>query len=190
MVPNSMWEQGARRASGGLSGLWSISRGSYSRSACHVVGFCHFGVKRTKWQQLYRNTVMENRPVDPGSIQRSHRPLSFIRIKHRTRANDILCKTESSWSYRTFSPQKPWLYERVWCTTKLATLSLNHSNGRTHSWRFKKRTAQHAHSCYTWPQCMRHAIVQWYFIPGTTYLVYIYVSLECLRKYVFQNVLL
>ena len=105
MVPNSMWEQGARRASGGLSGLWSISRGSYSRSACHVVGFCHFGVKRIKWQQLYRNTVMENRPVDPGSIQRSHRPLSFIRIKHRTRANDILCKTES---YRTFSPQKPY----------------------------------------------------------------------------------
>ena len=38
--------------------------------------------------------VMENRPVDPGSIQGSHQPISFIRIKHRTRANDILCKTE------------------------------------------------------------------------------------------------
>ena len=38
--------------------------------------------------------VMENRPVDPGSIQGSHRPISFIRLKHRTRANDILCKTE------------------------------------------------------------------------------------------------
>ena len=38
--------------------------------------------------------VMENRPVDPGSIQRSHRPISFIRIKHGTRADDILCKTE------------------------------------------------------------------------------------------------
>ena len=38
--------------------------------------------------------VMENHPVDPGSIQGSHRPISFIRIKHRTRANDILCKTE------------------------------------------------------------------------------------------------
>ena len=36
--------------------------------------------------------VMENRPVDPGSIQGSHRPISFIRIKHRTRANDNLCK--------------------------------------------------------------------------------------------------
>ena len=35
---------------------------------------------------------MENRPVDLGSIQGSHRPISFIRIKHRTRANDILCK--------------------------------------------------------------------------------------------------
>ena len=31
--------------------------------------------------------VMENRPVDPGSILGSHRPTSFIRIKHRnTRA--------------------------------------------------------------------------------------------------------
>ena len=38
--------------------------------------------------------AMENRPVDPGSIQGSHRPISFIRIKHRTRADDILCKTE------------------------------------------------------------------------------------------------
>ena len=38
--------------------------------------------------------VMENRPVDPGSIQESHRPISFILIKHRTRANDVLCKTE------------------------------------------------------------------------------------------------
>ena len=38
--------------------------------------------------------VMENRPVDPGSIQGSHRPISFVRIKHRTRADDTLCKTE------------------------------------------------------------------------------------------------
>ena len=29
-------------------------------------------------------------PVDPGSIQGSHRPISFIRIKHRTRSNDHL----------------------------------------------------------------------------------------------------
>ena len=27
-----------------------------------------------------------------SSIQGSHRPISFIRIKHRTRANDNLCK--------------------------------------------------------------------------------------------------
>ena len=38
--------------------------------------------------------VIENRPVDPGSFQGSHRPISFIRIKHRTRADDILRKTE------------------------------------------------------------------------------------------------
>ena len=30
---------------------------------------------------------VENRPVAPGSIQGSHRPVSFIRIKHGTRAN-------------------------------------------------------------------------------------------------------
>ena len=35
--------------------------------------------------------VMENRPVDPGSIQGSHRPISFM-IKHRIRADDNLCK--------------------------------------------------------------------------------------------------
>ena len=34
--------------------------------------------------------VMKNRPVNPGSIQGSHRPMSFIRIKYRTRANDLL----------------------------------------------------------------------------------------------------
>ena len=34
--------------------------------------------------------VIENRPVDPGSIQGRHRPISFMRIKYRTRANDLL----------------------------------------------------------------------------------------------------
>ena len=34
--------------------------------------------------------VMESRPVDPGSIQESHQPTSFIRIQHRTRANDLV----------------------------------------------------------------------------------------------------
>ena len=37
--------------------------------------------------------VMENRPVDHGSIQGSHGHIS-IRIKHRTRTTDILCKNE------------------------------------------------------------------------------------------------
>ena len=57
--------------------------------------------------------VMENRPVAPGSIQESHRPIiSFIRIKHRTRANDcFFCETEYSEvlnNHRRFSPQKPY----------------------------------------------------------------------------------
>ena len=33
--------------------------------------------------------VVEKRPVDPGSIQGSHPPISFVRIKYRTRANDL-----------------------------------------------------------------------------------------------------
>ena len=37
--------------------------------------------------------VVQNRPVDPRGIQGSHRPISFIRIKHRT-ARTILCETE------------------------------------------------------------------------------------------------
>ena len=42
---------------------------------------------------LMHRMVVENRPVDPDSIQGSHRPISFM-IKHGTRADDILCKTE------------------------------------------------------------------------------------------------
>ena len=33
--------------------------------------------------------VMENRAVDPDSIQGSHRPISLISTKHRTRADDF-----------------------------------------------------------------------------------------------------
>ena len=32
--------------------------------------------------------ILENRPVDPGSIECSHRLISFM-IKHRTRANEF-----------------------------------------------------------------------------------------------------
>ena len=39
---------------------------------------------------IYVYIYMENRPVHPGSIQGSHRPISFMRIKYRTRANDLL----------------------------------------------------------------------------------------------------
>ena len=36
--------------------------------------------------------VIENRPVDPGSIQGSHRPISFIRIKQNTRERFFFVK--------------------------------------------------------------------------------------------------
>ena len=62
--------------------------------------------------------VMENRPVDPGSTQGSHRPISLIRIKHKTCTNDLscvpyqvifyFCETEYSSPYRRFSSQKPY----------------------------------------------------------------------------------
>ena len=38
--------------------------------------------------QVHR-MVVENRLVDPGSIQGSHRPISFMGMKYRTRANDL-----------------------------------------------------------------------------------------------------
>ena len=79
--------------------------------------------------------VMKNRPVDPSSIQGSHWPISFIRIKHSTRANDILWKLSINNHIVRLVHKTIW-YERVWCTTQLAKLSFNHSHGRTHSWRF------------------------------------------------------
>ena len=36
--------------------------------------------------------VMENRPVDPGSIRGGHRPTSLIRLQHATRAEDFFVK--------------------------------------------------------------------------------------------------
>ena len=78
--------------------------------------------------------VMENRPVDPGSIQGSHRPLSFIRIKHRTRADDILCKTNHhivGLDHKNHIIRTCMMYHAAW-----TLLSFNHSNGCTHSWRF------------------------------------------------------
>ena len=83
---------------------------------------------------------MENRPADPGSIQGSHRPTSFIRIKHRARANDIfrvkLSVNNHIVGFVHKNHTSKYYYERVWCTTQLAKLSFNHSNGRTQSWRF------------------------------------------------------
>ena len=55
----------------------------------------HAGVMTTSTEIMYAQLVtLTNRPVDTGSIQGSHRPISFIRIKHRTRANDFFCETE------------------------------------------------------------------------------------------------
>ena len=52
------------------------------------------GSWRVVWSLIQLLMAMENRPVDADSIQGSHRPISFIRIKRRTRGDDIVCKTE------------------------------------------------------------------------------------------------
>ena len=77
--------------------MLNITTALYAGSVYHVFVNIVLTIIPTLYEgyivSVYR-MVMENRPVDPGSIQGSHRPISFIRIKHRTRADDILCKTE------------------------------------------------------------------------------------------------
>ena len=57
-------------------------------AACKV----EFQPFNRSYSQLTIFNFLQNRSDDPGSIQGSHRSISFIRIKHRTRANDNLCK--------------------------------------------------------------------------------------------------
>ena len=59
---------------------------------------------RSYWQLTFFNIfILENRPVDPAtnSIQESHRPIYFMRIKHRTRATDLrkTCETQYKQPY-------------------------------------------------------------------------------------------
>ena len=45
----------------------------------------------------------ENRPVDPGSIEESHRPKSFMRNKYRTRASGLREQSQSDAQSTQFS---------------------------------------------------------------------------------------
>ena len=86
----------------------------------------------------YSSTMfyMENRPVDPGSIPGSLRPISFIRIKHRTRADDILCKTINNHIVGLVDKNHTRYYTNasdVPGSLPLGKLSFNYSNGCTHS---------------------------------------------------------
>ena len=78
-------------------------------------------------------TVMENRPVDPGSIQGSHRPVSFIRMKHRTRANDFVKLCINNHVVGLVHKNHTRYYTNVSDMPSSLKLSFNHSNGRTHS---------------------------------------------------------
>ena len=75
--------------------------------------------------------VMENRPADPGSIQGSHRPISFIRIKHRTRANDILWLSINNHIVRLVHKNHINYTNMSDVPRSFTKLSFNHSHGRT-----------------------------------------------------------
>ena len=73
----------------------TITTALYAGAVYHVLVFNIILTLYEGYIVSVHRMVMANRPVDPGSIQGSHRPtISLRRIKHRTRANDILCKTE------------------------------------------------------------------------------------------------
>ena len=76
--------------------MLTITTALYAGSVYHVLPLisCLISLPSEGYIVSVHSMVMENRPVDPGNIQGSHRPISFIRIKQRIRANDILCKTE------------------------------------------------------------------------------------------------
>ena len=63
--------------------MYDVERCLMYHAACEVE-FQPFSRWYSQLTFLHR-MVMENRPVDPGSIQGSHRPVSFIRIKQSTR---------------------------------------------------------------------------------------------------------
>ena len=88
---------------------------------------------------MHRSSLW-NRPVDPGSTQGSHRPISSMRNKYRTRERPNLKLVELSINNDIVDLiQTPYQYillqmgyctkasnERVWRITQLAKLSLNH----------------------------------------------------------------
>ena len=78
--------------------LLTITTALYPGSVDHVIYKIMLNIIPTLYEGYtvsVRRMVMKKRPVDPGSIQGSHRPIPFTRIKHRTRAKDFFfCKTE------------------------------------------------------------------------------------------------
>ena len=75
----------------------TITTALYAGAVYHVLVFNIILTLYEGYIVSVHRMVMANCPVDPGSIQGSHRPvyiLHTVRIKHRTRADDILCKTE------------------------------------------------------------------------------------------------
>ena len=105
--------------------------------------------------------VMESRPIDPGSIQGSHRPISFMmNIKH---ARTILCVKLSINNNIVGLVHKNHILNEIrnkrqlW-VRPIEWLKLNFASCVVHQTRSRTRL--------------------------------FYISLECLRKYVFQNLLL
>ena len=84
--------------------------------------------------QRCRITAENSRPWSNYGIFR--RIMRFLRA-NAAKTGDVQdispLGSTGTYMWKTFFT-KTILYERVWCTTQLAKLSFNHSNGRTHSW--------------------------------------------------------
>ena len=76
--------------------MLTVTTALYAGSVYEVLYYILLNIIPTLYEGFIvsvHRMVMENHPVDPGSIQGSHRHISFM-IKHGTRADDNLFKTE------------------------------------------------------------------------------------------------
>ena len=80
--------------------------------------------------------VIETRPVDPGSTQGSHRPISFIREKYRTRADDICVKLSINNHIVGLVNRNHSYYTNASDVRRSLQSWVSTINGCTHSWRF------------------------------------------------------
>ena len=81
--------------------------------------------------------VIETRPVDPGSTQGSHRPISFIRKKYRTRADDICVKLSINNHIVGLVNRNHSYYTNASDVRRSLQSWVSNIHGCTHSWLFQ-----------------------------------------------------